>query len=79
MQIFGEGAISIGHLEPCRSLHASRCHLVSQGLLREVVIGRQDSVEPVCEGIALVELAVARHLALGVVQIAFHFCHAGTC
>ena len=79
MQIVSEGAISIGHFEPCRSLHASRCHLVSQALLREVMVGWQDSVEPVREGIALVELAVARHLALSVVQIAFHFCYAGTC
>lgn len=43
------------------------------------MVGWQDSVEPVREGIALVELAVARHLALSVIQIAFHFCYAGTC
>ena len=79
MQIFCESAISIGHFEPRRSLHASRCHLVSQALLRKVMVRWQDSVEPIREGIALVELAVARHLALSVIQITFHFCYAGTC
>ena len=43
------------------------------------MVCRQDSIEPVGERVALVELAVARHLALSVIQVAFHFCNTRSC
>ena len=78
VQIFSEGAVSVRHLEPRRSFHASRRHLLPNACLRKVMVCRQDSIEPVGERVALVELAVARHLALSVIQVAFHFCNTRT-